>query len=102
MSDELEPLYSLEVASELIPVSMNSLQVYLHRHAGDFPPRYHAENGKRVLFKSECIRIREAFLRYHRVRAEQSLEVNKDYVRKTNRRSSKRWEIPSYKFLAEA
>jgi hypothetical protein len=59
----LEPWYSLEVAAELIPVSLNNLNVILHRHAADFPPRYlTAVEGdvqtQRILTESECLRIR--------------------------------------------
>lgn len=58
----LEPLYSLKVAVELIPMaSMNALYQFLGRHKAEFPPLYYG-NGcrmKRMLRRSELVRIRE-------------------------------------------
>lgn len=67
----LEPLYSLEVAAELIPMtSIQTLYVFLGKHKDKFPARYRnggavPVNGRmmarqqRLLSESEIIRIRE-------------------------------------------
>ena len=65
----LEPLYSLAVACELIPVSGPTLASILHRHKEKFPARYnldsHAGPGgpERMLLESECLAIRDMVIR---------------------------------------
>lgn len=59
----LEPLYSLDVAAELIPINRRSLDVILHNYKERFPARYHTEmnaEGRppRMLTESECLEIR--------------------------------------------
>lgn len=60
--DALEPLYTLEVAIELIPMSsMQSLYVFLSNHRDEFPARYRWSSRytpQRILTRSECERIR--------------------------------------------
>jgi len=73
----LEPLFSLEVACELIPLGYHSLTNLLCRHADKFPPRYHlgieipeGQGGgspKRVLYESELIAIREMVISNTRI-----------------------------------
>lgn len=58
----LEPLYTLEVAVELIPmVSKSSLQQFLFRHKLEFPPHYKRVSWYevRMLPLSEIVKIRE-------------------------------------------
>ena len=62
----LEPLYSIEVAAELIPVRKNTLEVFLHRHKDEFPVRMHTGEMRasvRMLTESECLKIREMMIR---------------------------------------
>lgn len=62
----LEPLRSLAVAAEMIPMrSMNSLYQFLLRHKAEFPSRYfHGKQGKqvRMLYDNEIKKIREMLL----------------------------------------
>jgi len=62
----LEPLYTLEVAAELIPLSYQNLLNLLFKYSDRFPARYHhlidGPNGsgaKRMLLESECQAIRD-------------------------------------------
>lgn len=71
----LEPLYSLEVAAELIPCTLDVLRHILSRNPEKFPARFHTqheprkrngvivdyEGGRalRMLLESECLAIRE-------------------------------------------
>jgi hypothetical protein len=76
----IEPLYSLEVACELIPCTMPALLHVLSRHPGKFnPPLYHAggepryRNGRltdyeggrarRMLTETECLTVRNMMMR---------------------------------------
>ena len=59
----LEPLYSLDVAAELIPINRRSLDVILKNYKEKFPARYHNEANPvgrppRMLTESECLEIR--------------------------------------------
>lgn len=55
----IEPLYSLEVACELVPCTYSWLTVILSRYKERFgEPRYHHENGQRMLTESEILEIR--------------------------------------------
>ena len=59
--EPLEPLYTLKVAAEMIPMRcLQSLRSFLFSHRTDFPPRYRrAPRGYvRLLSLSECHRIR--------------------------------------------
>ena len=63
----IEPLYSLEVAAELIPMPVHNLGSFLATHKDEYPPRFnHAVTlGKggqapRMLTETECLKIREA------------------------------------------
>jgi hypothetical protein len=61
----LEPLRSLAVAVELIPMrSRMALYTFLHNHQEEFPPRYMPGRLKpvRMLYDSEIIKIREMLL----------------------------------------
>jgi hypothetical protein len=67
-SDGLERLYGLGVASEMIPLQLESLKYILQRNPDKFPPRYAARaasNGSgagqryRVLTLSECAALRD-------------------------------------------
>lgn len=81
----LEPLYSLDVAAELIPCTRVVLDHILTRRASEFdPPRYHTQyeprkrNGVivdyegghpiRMLYESECLKIRDMVIRTTRGR----------------------------------
>ena len=76
----LEPLYSLEVAAELIPCTFDALKHIISRRASELgPPTYHAggearyRNGKlvdysgghplRMLTESDCLKIRDMLTR---------------------------------------
>lgn len=75
----LEPMYSLDVACELIPITRTALEHILNRNKDEFPLRYYSgaeerrRNGRvvdyeggnpiRMLLESECLRIRERLLR---------------------------------------
>jgi len=69
----LEPLYSLDVAVELIPCSKIVLEHILSRRASEFDPplwhtMYHEATGKgnpacRMLRESECLKIRGIILK---------------------------------------
>lgn len=61
----LEPVYTLEVACELIPMpSKQSLEQFLHYHKDLFVPLYRPMRWYRVrmLSESDCIKIREMTL----------------------------------------
>ena len=68
----IEPLYSLAVACELIPVSGPTLSRILYRFPQKFPARYnldsHAGPGgpERMLLESECLAIRDMVIRTDR------------------------------------
>ena len=65
----IEPLYSLAVACELIPMpTMASLYIFLSKHPNEFPGRYRRHGGPhiarrgfetRLLTESEILKIRE-------------------------------------------
>src|SRR5438309_1047616 len=65
----IEPIYTLQVAMELIPMpTASALYQFLSRHKDEFPGRYrrshvNGENARniqeRVLTESEIVRIRE-------------------------------------------
>jgi len=60
----IEPIFSLEVAAELIPIDMLSLQWLLDTHAHEFStPTYHTMAGVpynvRMLTESDCLKARE-------------------------------------------
>ena len=59
----LEPLYTLAVACELIPMpSLRALSMFLWKHRDEFPGRYRAcvkGRRQRLLSLSEAKRIRE-------------------------------------------
>lgn len=76
----LEPLYSLEVAAELIPISLGNLNNLLIKYATKFPARYHTvpddpggrgNKSVRMLYESELLALREIVIknsrRYERV-----------------------------------
>jgi hypothetical protein len=86
----LEPLYSLEVACELIPVTEAALKHILSRRATEFgPPIYHDggepryRNGHlvdydggaphRMLTESDCLKVREIVTRVGFKRVEPKL-----------------------------
>jgi hypothetical protein len=61
--DALEPIYTLAVACELIPMpSMPALYQWLHNHKEEFKPRYRQGGGRhrpqRMLLESEILKIR--------------------------------------------
>ena len=58
----LEPLYTLKVAAEVIPfTSVNTLSQFLFKHKGLFPPRYrkYRHFAVRLLTEGEIKKIRE-------------------------------------------
>ena len=65
--DRIEPLYTLRVACELIPMpSIGALYQFLMRNKAEFPARYHRSRDPwpfgaeiRFLTESEILRIRE-------------------------------------------
>ena len=61
----IEPLYSRDVAAELIPMSASGLDKILARYAEKFPPRYQMEGqvGIRVLTESEVLAIRDIVIK---------------------------------------
>ena len=74
----LEPLYSIDVAAELIPVRKNTLEVFLHRHKEQFPTLLHTGSVGmpiRMLTESECLKIREMMIRL----APKGVKVRRDF-----------------------
>lgn len=58
----IEPVYSLRVAAELIPmVSAPALRMFLRTRRDIFPPRYKRVGIRevRILYENEILRIRE-------------------------------------------
>lgn len=73
--DDLEPLYTVDVAAEIIPFpNKQALLAWLSRHKGEFPARYrlthqpgqHAGSvPQRMLLHSELVRIRAMQLKHY-------------------------------------
>ena len=80
----LEPLYSLAVACEIIPIRGTTLRVILHRYKEKFPPRYNMDSHKgaggpeRMLTESECLAIRDMVIRPDRKASRLDLGVFRD------------------------
>lgn len=63
----VEPLYCLQLAAALVPMSYNNLKSFLSRHKALFPARYalvgSGHRRARMLYGREIILIREQILR---------------------------------------
>ncbi len=83
----IEPLYSLAVACELIPISGPTLRVLLHKHADKFPPRYNMDSGagpggpERMLLESECLAIRDMVIRSDRKAGPQDIGLFRQRIK---------------------
>ena len=63
----LEPLYDIQLAAPLIPMSQVGLRGYLSRHKADYPRRYRKDRHRvlhRMLTASEIRRIRKDVIRF--------------------------------------
>jgi len=68
----IEPLYSLDVACELIPIARTNINNILIKYKDRFdPPRYNAlSHGQaRMLTETECLKIRELVIQTGTVRS---------------------------------
>ena len=61
----IEPLYSLEVACELIPITRGNMMNLLFHYSDRFPARYNQEvhPAVRMLTETECLEIRNIIIK---------------------------------------
>lgn len=62
----IQPLFDLDMASNLIPMRYASLKTFLSKHRSQYPPRYmltHGHRRLRLLSGNEIQTIRAAVLR---------------------------------------